>query len=473
MKKIPYCSIVILNYFGEKVIESNIKSVLELDYPKDKYEIIIVDNDSKDRSREILKKISHKHQNIKLVFLDKNLGFSKGNNVGLRQATGEYVLLLNNDCIVERNWLKELVKTAQKDEKIFAVTSKILLFPKYLNLKLDIKLSLVPLFAWISKSSFYKYQEKSKKIYLSLWKKQSDYQLEVLFDPEKDMEVELSFLLNTRNKILTDKNKVGDLVQFHDEAVVTTDIEIKREEIEFKFKIDLTDKKIKRIALDKIQNAGIMIFQNGYCRDIGTIIRYNQQYYEYDRGQFDNEREVYGACGAAVLYRKKILDKIGLLDETFFMYYEDVEICERARFNGYKVYYSPKAIARHLHALSSGEWSPFFVYQTEKSRLLHVIYNFPLRIFFYEYYKMVFRLFINILKLRAKIMYILRNVNDKKTGNDDFEIQRKISQVKVLIYFFFSLPYLLILRIKKNLGVKEGAFKKNYQDIINGRWYFE
>ena len=151
----PFCSVIVLNYFGEKVINQVLTSLLKLDYPKKKYEIIVVDNNSKDNSREILIRYSKDYSNIKLVFLNTNLGFSKGNNIGIRKAKGEFVALLNNDCVVEENWLREMVKTATKGKEIFAVNSKILLYPKFINIKFNIGPKLVPVYAWLSKSSLY------------------------------------------------------------------------------------------------------------------------------------------------------------------------------------------------------------------------------------------------------------------------------------------------------------------------------
>lgn len=161
----PSCSVIVLNYYGEQVIKDTIESLLKLNYPKTKYEIIIVDNNSQDNSKEILTKYSKQYPNIKLFFQNRNLGFSKGNNVGIKKAKGEFVALLNNDCVVEKNWLKELVKAANKDTNIFAVNSKILLYSKFINIKFNINPKLIPVYAWLSKSNLYD-KSKSKIFYL-------------------------------------------------------------------------------------------------------------------------------------------------------------------------------------------------------------------------------------------------------------------------------------------------------------------
>jgi GT2 family glycosyltransferase len=122
----PFCSVIILNYNGKKYLESCFNSLKEVNYPKNKFEIIMVDNGSIDGSTNYVK------QNfpwVKTLQLDKNYGFSEGNNRGLELAKGEYIVFLNNDTEVEKNWLMELVKVANSDKSIAICGSKIINFP--------------------------------------------------------------------------------------------------------------------------------------------------------------------------------------------------------------------------------------------------------------------------------------------------------------------------------------------------------
>ncbi len=68
---------------------------------------------------------------------------------------------------------------------------------------------------------------------------------------------------------------------------------------------------------------------------------------EVDSGQYDNELNIFGASGGASLYRASMLKEIGLFDERFFAYFEDVDISFRARLAGWKVRYAPGAVVRH------------------------------------------------------------------------------------------------------------------------------
>lgn len=120
MKKL---SIVILNYNTKKLLAGCLKS-LERVKREVSFEIIVCDNGSKDGSGDYVKK---NYPNVKLVENGENLGFAKGNNKARPFVDSEYVLFLNSDTIVHKNTLKETVDYLDKDEKVGAITCKILL----------------------------------------------------------------------------------------------------------------------------------------------------------------------------------------------------------------------------------------------------------------------------------------------------------------------------------------------------------
>jgi GT2 family glycosyltransferase/glycosyltransferase involved in cell wall biosynthesis len=82
------------------------------------FELIIVDNASKDATRDYLEKLAKQHENVKLILNDHNEGFAGGNNQGIRLATGEYIVPLNNDTIVTHGWLARLIRHLESDAKI-------------------------------------------------------------------------------------------------------------------------------------------------------------------------------------------------------------------------------------------------------------------------------------------------------------------------------------------------------------------
>lgn len=89
-----------------------------------------------------------------------------------------------------------------------------------------------------------------------------------------------------------------------------------------------------------------------------------------DRGQFDTAEEVFSGTGGASLYRVKMLQEIGLFDEDFFAYFEDVDMSFRAQLAGWKVWYEPKAVAYHHVSGTSSKLGDF--------TRLHAIKNFIL-----------------------------------------------------------------------------------------------
>src|SRR5207253_3238034 len=75
-------------------------------------------------------------------------------------------------------------------------------------------------------------------------------------------------------------------------------------------------------------------------------------------------------CGACVLFSREFLQKVGLFDSKFFMYFEDGDLSWRGQKAGFTYYYSPKAIANHIHTGTSGEGSPLFNHFVGRNRLL-------------------------------------------------------------------------------------------------------
>ncbi len=110
-------SIVILNYNAGDFLKKCVDSVLRSDLSGIKYEIVLVDNASTDDSQVVLK--SYKtNKNIKVVLNTENLGFSKGNNTGVKKTSGRYVLFLNPDTFVEADTLKRIYNFMEENPKV-------------------------------------------------------------------------------------------------------------------------------------------------------------------------------------------------------------------------------------------------------------------------------------------------------------------------------------------------------------------
>ncbi|MBI2135104.1 glycosyltransferase family 2 protein [Candidatus Woesearchaeota archaeon] len=121
LQKLPFVSIVIPAFNEEKKIRPTVKSVLELEYPRDKYEIIVVNDGSTDKTQEITKSIinEYKSHDIKLIS-QTNKGKGAALNKGLRKAKGEYFICLDADSYVSRDALSKTLPHFT-NEKIAAV----------------------------------------------------------------------------------------------------------------------------------------------------------------------------------------------------------------------------------------------------------------------------------------------------------------------------------------------------------------
>src|ERR1044071_9911170 len=219
-------SIIIPNYNGQKFLGDCIDSIHRLDFSRENYEIILVDNASSDGSCEF---IVSNYPDVFSIQAKSNLGFAKGCNLGIENSSGEYIVLLNNDTVVDPNWLRELVSIAEADKSVAIVGSK-LLFMQNPN------------------------------------------------------------VIQNASSYLTDKGDGGDL-----------------------------------------------------------------RAHQPDEGQYDTTREVMAVCGASMLIKRTLIEEIGALDEDFFAYYEELDLCYRARLYGKKIIFAPKSFVYHVHAGTSGD----------------------------------------------------------------------------------------------------------------------
>lgn len=148
---------------------------------------------------------------------------------------------------------------------------------------------------------------------------------------------------------------------------------------------------VKRITQDKL--AGIVTCK--FMRDDKKRIDSTGDFYtiwgipgprgrnQQDKGQYEKAEPVFAASGGASLYRSGMLKKIGLFDERFFAYIEDVDLSFRAQLAGWKVWYEPKAVAYHKVSATTSKMAKGFTrYQWGKN--FHMVYtkNMPGRLYF-------------------------------------------------------------------------------------------
>lgn len=450
----PFVSIVVLNYFGEKVLKDTLDSLLSQNYPKNKFEIIIIDNGSRDKSKTLILEYAKNSSQISYRFLKQNVGFSKGNNEGVKIAKGEYVALLNNDTVVDKNWLGELIKEALKNDDIFAVNSRVMLYPRFFKLTIAKPFYSELDHVNLTSSSLLRFSKKNK-IPVFFRAVEDEIECHIPFDPKFERKIALEFEFKKKKLKSAYSHNVLQILNFSKSTFNIKKQKESQNKVVYSVPFDTQSVNLKNHSFEKIQNAGIIVFQDGYGRDIGAKVRYMTQDYESYLDQYNHSTEIYAACAAAVLYKKDALEKLGLLNESFFMYYEDVDISERARFHGYKIMYSPNAIVRHLHALSSGEWSPFFIYHAEKGRLLHIFFNFPLSIFVNEYIKFFFQ---SVIRFVSKI-------------HNPHSYASNVQYIFVSLDMILQIPYMVNKRGKFLNSINRNEIAKQYLRITEGYWY--
>ncbi|MCG2686226.1 glycosyltransferase family 2 protein [Candidatus Parcubacteria bacterium] len=265
MKENSKVSIIILNWNGWRDTVECLQSLSKLAYPN--YEVVVVDNGSTDDDREQLKsqisKLKSTTQNLKLIFNNKNLGFAEGNNVAIRQVLKEgrsdFILLLNNDTVVDKDFLSELVAAAQRDEKIGIVGPKVY---------------------------YYDYQGR------------------------KDVIQTTGSTLNLFQERRRPPLRFGG-----DEADTTV-----RAEGAYKAKQSTTGSARGSLYWGKFPEVG----ENP-----------------------DRAGEVDWVSGACLLIKVAAIEDIGLLDKSYFLFFEDIDWCLRAQRAGYSIFYTPRAVIWH------------------------------------------------------------------------------------------------------------------------------
>jgi GT2 family glycosyltransferase len=242
----PLVSIITVNFNQLHHTLALLKSLQNVTYSE--FEVIVVDNASiKNPTLEI----ESQFPDVAVIASPMNLGFAGGNNLGIKAASGKYILFLNNDTEVDPGFLEPLVELFENNPEAGAASSKIL----YHN---------------------------------------SD-----------------------------------NIIQYAGST-----------------------------ALDPF---------TGRNKRIG--------YREKDQGQHDVLRETDLAHGCAMMVPRKVIDKVGLMPELFFLYYEEIDWCESIKRGGYKIYYVPGSRVFHKESMSVGKNSTLKTYYMTRNRLLFMRRN--------------------------------------------------------------------------------------------------
>ena len=238
-------SIITINYNGLKDTCELIESIPF----NSNMEVIVVDNASK---QDEASTISEKYPHVKVIRSNQNLGFAGGNNLGIKEAQGKYILLINNDTYIQEFKIDSLIERLESSDKIAIVCPKLR-------------------FAWGS---------------------------------------------------------------------------------------------------NPIQFAGYT--------PLSRITVRNQAigFGEEDKGQYDCAHPTPYAHGAAMLMKRAAIEKVGLMPECFFLYYEEIDWSMMFTRAGYEIWYDPACTVYHKESQTTGQNSPLRTYYITRNRLLLVKRNY-------------------------------------------------------------------------------------------------
>ena len=177
-----------------------------------------------------------------------------------------------------------------------------------------------------------------------------------------------------------------------------------------------------------IDSAGIVVYQNGNAYDRGAQ--------DIDIGQYDYKEEIFGACAGAALYRRKMLDEIGLFDKDYFAYLEDVDISFRMHLFGWKCIFVPDAMVYHIHSATSKQASPFKLFYLERNKLWNMWKYYPGNMLLMQLP------YTNIFYFKYLLLFIKKLLGKDRTNEEP-----------ILSYSFFSVAYAV-------LRAKFSAYKK-------------
>lgn len=352
-------SIVIVNYNVKDHLDACLASIYKSNNGEYKIEIFVVDNNSIDGSTNF---IGGKYPEVIIIENDKNLGFSKANNIALKKVKGKYILLLNPDTILEEGTFEKLIKFCEDNKDTGAISSKLI----QANGKIDLA----------CKRSF------------------------------PTLPVALPRIIGL-SKIFPKSRIFG---------------------------------------------------------------KYNLTYLD------ENETyEVEAICGAFMFIPKYVLDKVGLFDEDYFMYGEDLDLCYRIKKNGYKIFYYPEVKTVHLKGESTrksgltyvnnfyGAMNIFVKKNLGGSFLLSLIMRFGVFYWsFFSYIKRVFKVLkypiLDIILLYLSFFISIKaRFNIFPNANYLFIISVYIS-IWIILFFIFRV-------YSKRYGL---SLAKNFNAIIAG-----
>jgi GT2 family glycosyltransferase len=368
-------TVIIVSYNGAELLPDCLRALRRQRNDAPAFETVVVDNASSDGSRELL---ANDFPWVTVLASDRNLGFAGGNNLALREVTTPYAVLLNNDAAPEPGWLRNLLAAFDEPgaHEVGIATGKVLFLPKFASVELRTE-------------AFRPGPQDTRELGMRVYRLSvdgSDVAEKVLWEqaaygPEgagaerfRWTRASGQFLLPVPGELCDDgrvthpvKVTVTALAERAKDLTLIvdgrrTDSRVAAELSDIQFELHPGTR-----VVDVINNAGSIVLRDGSGADRG--------FQEVDTGQYDEPVAVFAACGNGMALRTAVGHEVGWFDEALFMYYEDTDLSWRWRSRGWAIRYVPSAVLRHIHAASSREWSPRWIFHVERNRLLMLTKN--------------------------------------------------------------------------------------------------
>lgn len=125
MNDLPFISIINPIRNVERTLDTNLKYLLDIDYPKDRMEIVFGDGGSTDRTVDIIREWQKKYELIKLVIVPNSKSPGEARNAALKTAKGDYILFTDGDCAPRKDWAKKILEPFFKDPQVGMVGGEI------------------------------------------------------------------------------------------------------------------------------------------------------------------------------------------------------------------------------------------------------------------------------------------------------------------------------------------------------------
>jgi GT2 family glycosyltransferase len=330
----------------------------------------VVDNASTDDTASML---AREFPGVRVIRNHENLGFAGGNNVALRQVVTPYAVLLNNDSIPQPGWLRALLAPfdAPDGDELGATGSKLLFDaeweavhlrtpqfhpssddPRPLGVRLvsavvnDVDVLPDALGALHALEPGFRWTHPLGAIYLP---RRGDgpwvIQLSFATGPGRAPRwLTVNWRGNKQRVRVSDPEPTTVFIELDPESPAT------------------------RI----INNTGGVLLENGAGTD--------RDWARPDDGSYDKPADLFFGCGNGLAIRKAAGDEVGWFDDAFFLYYEDVDLSWRLRSVGWRVRFTPEAVALHENNATSGGDPELTAFYTQRNRLLTLVINASVRL---------------------------------------------------------------------------------------------